>query len=803
MKEQRDSFRLNRLDIQQGLMVVLTIGVLFYVLGFFLLPSSKQNTIFYLTVIFPWLLLLPYSLKKGVLPSHPIFKLIVIGLIYYCISSFWSSDPGESFNKVAKYAAYIFIFISSVHLLINHKENNENHIIKIIFFSAIISGVLTVIQQWGSLVDGRLMHSMVTGVSSNPINTAVFFGVAALMAVHIFRATEKNSYAILALLTFFFFYTIIFFSKSRGPIIALFIALPIMFFFLKARTKLRNYIFLGLLFIFMLSLTNIAFEQTSQRFSEPNYRIEIWTAGFELLKDNLLFGTGLNYNDKIIISEHSFTHVHNSFLQFLVTGGLAGAGLFGAVIIFAISIGLRNDNPTIRIFTIWFLFGCLCLSTNGKLLIARPSSIWFSFWLPLTLILVLHVKLLDSSKNKHFSALSDYLRWQKGYSRIRWQLNVISGLWMSSFAWIVSKTEDKIKTEPCDVLVLYRRKNARQDTRLVELLSEKHRVKSAFQVKRPKMIKQRLLAKVPWLVPASLYIQASYAQFLVYKYQPKIIITSANGSALSPFLRAAMNDSAGSIVHIAHSVPTENHRGFSLIDVDYYFVYGKSSIDKLQQRQHLFGTAKCIETGSWVINELDTEMTLNENKMEKAVLLLGSGPKVELRDSTEKIYKLVIAWVLDHPEFKLYFKPHPRSDCGLWNRLIVDIDANKFEKIDNLSSNVAHCYAAIAPYTNAVLDVSLLGIPPLWISTKDDDDEFSYEDFFGMRTDNEQQLSEKLTDYIDRPDFYKEQTKLFANYHIHHPQQGVAEFMAETIEQIMIGKGELLDGEIVSESQMK
>lgn len=791
--------RIRALNVENALLNLLKFGVILYIAGFFLLPSSKQNTLLYLTVFSPWLLLLPYNFKNLV-PKHIVAHMLGIGIIYYCVSSFWSSDPGESFSKATKYGLYIFAFISSIHLLFKDKKISLNIIFVVIFLAALVSGVITLIFQWASITDGRLTHSLLTSISTNPINTAVFFGVSCLIAVHFLRVTENSLYRGGALIAFLFFFVLIILTKSRGPIAALIITLPLMFVFIKGRSKTADYLMIGMTLIFIMMLALLLSENIGQRIEQPDYRLEIWSVAFDEFRRNIMFGTGLNFNDRITLpSGLVFTHSHNSFIQFFVTGGVVGASIFMGVILYVFTIAIRSQNSLIKLCGLWFLFGCICLATNGKLLIYKPSSIWFSFWVPLSLILYSHISSMEDTKYKYFASLTHHLRWQKGYSKARWILNTTSGLWMSFLSWIVLKIYPETEVEACDILVLSRRENSHKDNLLVELLSKRYDVKTDFQVKRPQVIKRRLVARVPWLVPASLYLHASYACFLVYKYRPKIIITAANGSVFSPFLRLAMNDSGGCVVHIAHSIPTDNYRTFSLIDVDYYFVYGRSSIDKLKHRENLFGVAKCIETGSWVIDEqLNTLEKKDTNISEKAILLLGSGPNVELREGTERIYKLTIDWVLEHPEFKLYFKPHPRSNCELWARLMSDLkDSSRFEKTNRLDATLSHCYAAIAAFTNAVLDVSLIGIPPLWIATKNDSDEFSYEEFFGKRTFDEKQLSENLTAYIENSDSYKEKTVLFANYHINQHKEGATEFMVKNIEQIMLGNGESIEGVLV------
>lgn len=797
--------KIKALDLENAFLNLLKVGILLYIAGFFLLPSSKQNTLLYMTVFLPWLMLLPYK-AKSLLPKHVVTYALCIGILYYCVSSFWSSSPGESFSKSIKYGVYIFAFLSSIFLLIKNKKISLSLVFMVVFLVALASAMITFTLQWASITDGRLTHSLLTSISTNPINTAVFFGVASLIAVHFSRVTERPLHKWLLLMAFFLFFVLIILTKSRGPIVALIITLPLMFMFIKGRSRTIDYLIIGVTLIFIIILSIMFFESIDQRMGQPNYRLEIWSAAFDEFQKNIIFGTGLNFDDRITLSSGlSFTHSHNSFIQFFVTGGIVGGSIFIGIIMYVFTIAIRSKNSLIKLCFLWLLFGCICLATNGKLLIYRPSSTWFSFWIPLSLIMYSHINSLDGTKYRYFASLTHYLRWQKGYSKARWLLNTISGVWMSFLSWIMLKKSTGLEKDECDVLVLYRREDSHKDNRLVEQLSKMYNVKTDFQVKRPQVIKRRLLAKVPWLVPASLYLHASYACFLVHKYRPKIIITAANGSVFSPFLRAAMNESGGKIVHIAHSIPTGNFRSFSLIDVDFYFVYGRSSIDKLKQRENLFGAAKCIETGSWVIDEqLNTLEDNAERISEKAILLLGSGPKIELREATEQIYKLTIDWVLEHPEFKLYFKPHPRSNCELWDRLIGDLDDDsRFEKTNRLDARLSHCSAAIAAFTNAVLDASLIGVPPLWIATKNDSDEFSYEEFFGKRILDKKQLSENLAAYVKNSDLYKEKTILFSNYHINQHVEGATEFMVKQIEQIMLGNDESIDGVFVCDSRVK
>jgi len=770
------------------LLSILQIGIIFYLAGFFLLTGNKQNTSLYIIAFLPLLALLPSTVKE-IIPKHIIIHTLLAGLAYYCISSFWSSHPGDSFLKSCRYALYIVAYLAALQILLKNDKLRIGHISLTIFLSALISGALTFFQQWDSIGSGRLMHStLIGGVRDNPINTAVFFGLASITSIHIFRTTDKKYFQAISLLALILFFSLIVLTKSRGPIIALLITIPTMFIAIKGRIKTADVIKIAGFLVLIASLFAIYYDPISNRFSQPNYRVEIWLSALNQLQGSLFFGTGVNFNDRITISNNlSFTHAHNSFIQLLVTGGILGASTFLAVLFFAILTAWRSKDNAIKFYAIWLIYGCLCLSTNGKLPIHRPSSTWFSFWTPLFLVLLTHINLLDSSKYKHFSSFNSYLKWQNNKDGPRELLRRVSDLWMGLRAWLFMKSDDSVKLNHCDVLVVYRRETSvTKGNKLIKLLSEKYIVKETGLLKRKNILKKSFITSPPFLAPSSNYIYACYAWFLIKKFQPKVILTEAHGSPLSPFLRVAANKIGSYVVHLAHSIPTDNYRQFSLIDFDYYLVYGKSSIDKLSARKVLFGETTFIESGSLGIEERLRDDVITNNETENAILLLGSGPNIEKQADVEEAYRIVINWTLQQADFTLYFKPHPRSNCDLWHRLVLELNAKECTTIvTSLGTNLSHCVASIAAYTNAVLDSSLLCIPPIWLTTADAIDEFSIEELVGPRVLNSDQLRQRLTDYLNSPELYKKKTNLFIKYHLAQENGQSINYMMEQLQSIL------------------
>ena len=122
------------------------------------------------------------------------------------------------------------------------------------------------------------------------------------------------------------------------------------------------------------------------------------THGFEspegyLSKENPYFGQGLGTSAEIPVVGHGrdfvVGHSHSSILETFRVGGITG-GLAFLVMIFCNLRTTVQASDERRFFLFWLLFGTLCLSTNGRLPIIRPSVEWFAFWIPMFLASLTH-----------------------------------------------------------------------------------------------------------------------------------------------------------------------------------------------------------------------------------------------------------------------------------------------------------------------------------------------------------------------------------------------------------------------------
>jgi hypothetical protein len=266
--------------------------------------------------------------------------------------------------------------------------------------------------------------------------------------------------------------------------------------------------------------------------------------------------------------------------------------------------------------------------------------------------------------------------------------------------------------------------------------------------------------------PLSLRMYRARAEYLIRRFNPKVIVTTHNGSIFSPILKSAASSRGISVVHLAHSVPTPNYRHFSMIDFDYYVAYGESSYKLLQQQERIYGDTRFVYAGSCHIQErLRAKEMPDPGGSTMTFVLLGSGPNVEKESQTEAIYSTAIAAASKFQDATLLFKPHPRSDRQLWTRLVQSKPELRCRVIESLPQ-APRASIALCGYTNAIIDVTVLGMVPILVCAKIEADYFYYSEFFGTPVFSEKQLLARIRDINDRRAFYEAQSEKFSSFHL-------------------------------------
>ncbi len=362
-----------------------------------------------------------------------------------------------------------------------------------------------------------------------------------------------------------------------------------------------------------------------------------------------------------------------------------------------------------------------------------------------------------------------YFRWQQRRNLFDSIIFLTSHFLASIIAVLAVRLRKTIpQTEKTEILFLYREKDSFLVTELPKLMNP-YKVQSALHPNLKTILRERLLAPPQKKQFSIFYIYDCYAAFLIKMYNPKVIVTERNGSILSPFLKKQCAKNNIPIVHFAFSLTTDNYRNYSMIDYDYYFLYGRSSFDKISNREHKLGNCQAIITGSWQIQKrIHSHLNsvapgeINEN----CLILVGSGPNYEKLESTKNFYKLLIDFTNKNDSYNLIFKPHPRSDLQLWANLTKNLPENKFSIANYLNLDLKNAKLGFCGYTNAILDLAKIGIIPILMADEKVPDLFDYELFFGKFASNSNELEEKINTTLDNYRLYDDQRRKFIEYHL-------------------------------------
>ncbi|WP_417780636.1 O-antigen ligase family protein [Stutzerimonas xanthomarina] len=363
-------------------------GLFLYLAAFYFLDSSGQKTLFYLLVGIPGLILIPRLLE--LYRQRPVeLTMLVVFLIYMSASSLWSGT--STLDDALKYSMYLMCLL----LVIDAAARQGVTTVHVLNWLLVVGAVAAVC--YASALLGRFDSSsnwalarfsfegMAGWGDDNPISSAIVLGLTVLIAWWKFPMSGRGKQLLLVALMLLCC-VLILLTKSRGPLVALGIVLGLMSLHRRARGDLVLWGALLLSAAVGLVLFDLA-GPLADRFAQPNYRMEIWSAAFTQIGDDIFAGQGFGREADIMIRPGVVvTHSHSSFVEIIRIGGLIGGALVTALL-WSVFVRRGVLSAGTGLFVFWFVYGIGCLSTNGRLPLIRPTIEWFAFWLPLLLTL--------------------------------------------------------------------------------------------------------------------------------------------------------------------------------------------------------------------------------------------------------------------------------------------------------------------------------------------------------------------------------------------------------------------------------
>jgi len=312
--------------------------ILIFVLASYLLPILLSNY--------------KLILKKGKLRILAVISIVFV--LNMLVVMYLSEAPFEQefFGRTGRglgFITYFSLFIIMIYTALKIKQLDLLNLFRWIFLSCLFSSIYSILQYYGyDIFDWRTQTNGIIGTIGNPNFQSSFVSIAFLPSV-IYLWNQKNRVIKVLSISIFFIF-VLYICESTQGYIALFASLLIFALLYLFRKKSNLYFFV--LFIIGSIVSGLAILGMLNKGPLSYYlykvsvrsRGEMWDTAISMIKDNLLFGVGLDsVGDYSLMYQSRETangiaeyidNVHNFYLQFAATGGLPLAITYFSLVCF-------------------------------------------------------------------------------------------------------------------------------------------------------------------------------------------------------------------------------------------------------------------------------------------------------------------------------------------------------------------------------------------------------------------------------------------------------------------------------------
>ena len=388
----------------------------------------------------------------------------------------------------------------------------------------------------------------------------------------------------------------------------------------------------------------------------------------------------------------------------------------------------------------------------------------------------------------------DRYRWQvlrEGHGWAGSALRFLRDAMIETWYGLVAKWRlaSSVESEPCDFLLLQSSPRVillqRKKSFIAALQDRGHRLIETALPEMHDLLASRKLKRPSHAVPLRYFVYAAHAAWLVAKYQPKILLNDRNGSFYSPFLRLALNAEGRLLVQLAHSTTVEASRRLGMNDYDYYFLFGRSSLEALQARKLRFGDTKAVLAGSHMIDE--SYALPDPDPALKTVLVLGLGPDKEKVPGYQATYALLRAWSERHPAYQVLVKAHPRSRMEFWSETEHCLpNVHVLPPECTLAQALGMASIVINIMSNAVIEAALAVRPILFVNCGDAKDILSQGRFFDGQIASMEALEQGVQSLEQNYVLARQRSAAFAEFHLASGTNGL-QHNVHDLERLLAG----------------
>ncbi len=361
------------------------IGLVLYLCGFYLAPSSKaQYLTLYIGLILPSLYFALFHFRRFFLDDQRRLMWVALISVALYLPSIWVADDAlDTLRKNLKCVIFILSLAIAVRHLHLASPQMSSHLPQILLASSVAALLLfyIVLAQEGLQTDGNLGMG---NLGDNPNETGLALSVGLLILT---LSLASNPRQIKALLIFPFLVAIVL-ANSRAAMLGLAVSLPFAVLFERSHNKLAI-TWLALCISGALAIVGLMLAGYLDAERLLSKRPSLWGEFLSHFPNfNLLWGSGLS-GSVTVFSEIQGTKLepHSLFFALILRGGLLALVCYGALIAMAaIKHGRKASQDSIWLYIL--LFGLTTQFFEGVYPVRPPNSFWLYTWLPILMILL-------------------------------------------------------------------------------------------------------------------------------------------------------------------------------------------------------------------------------------------------------------------------------------------------------------------------------------------------------------------------------------------------------------------------------
>lgn len=371
-------------------------GLFCMVACFYLAPSyGEVARVFYVLVMLPALIALPYWLPRAQIISWP-WMVFLIPIIYLAATILWIDDQHINQQRSLWYFFKPFLFLVllllSMQQVIQRYPNIGSYLVKAITVVALVGGTISLWQYLPGALEKDIWPRAIGISVNNDINvTASLYGINIVFCLY-GLVNWTGVWRWVLVLSLLSSILVVVLTQSKAPFI--YIIAAILWSLISGLKSKKHLTSIAVISIFcgIASFVYFYFDRIPllDRVSSYSIRLDLWKSAILQSTSHLWFGYGVGSDIAFqYLGKDYPSHAHNFIIDTLRYGGIVGALLISAQVLYTGFCGVRIlkiDTSYLPVFA-WFIFGTLFLLTNGQQPLVKPHHIWFFYWLPVVLIL--------------------------------------------------------------------------------------------------------------------------------------------------------------------------------------------------------------------------------------------------------------------------------------------------------------------------------------------------------------------------------------------------------------------------------